>query len=146
MNNLKVSDVSYEYKNLRALDNISFEVNDGLIGVLGANGAGKSTLMKLITTLYKLQGGSIELNGLSYDKNLKDIRNSLGYLPQNFEVYDNLTGEEFLQIVASLKKGIKVNGRTDSKRALAVVSRAASREHDALIGLHLWQTRHCHRP
>ena len=107
MNNLKISDVSYEYKNLRALDNISFEVNDGLIGVLGANGAGKSTLMKLITTLYKLQGGSIELNGLSYDKNLKDIRNSLWYLPQNFEVYDNLTGEEFLQIVASLKKGIK---------------------------------------
>ena len=105
MNNLKVSDVSYEYKNLRALDNISFEVNDGLIGVLGANGAGKSTLMKLITTLYKLQGGSIELNGLSYDKNLKDIRNSLGYLPQNFEVYDNLTGEEFLQISCVIKKG-----------------------------------------
>lgn len=103
MNNLKVLDLQYKYKNVQALKGISFEVNDGLIGVLGPNGAGKTTAMKLITTLYSIQSGEIYLNDLNYKKDLKSVRQAIGYLPQDFATYGTLTGREFLEIVASLK-------------------------------------------
>lgn len=103
MNNLKVLDLQYKYKNVQALKGISFEVNDGLIGVLGPNGAGKTTAMKLITTLFSIQSGEIYLNDLNYKKDLKSVRQAIGYLPQDFATYGTLTGREFLEIVASLK-------------------------------------------
>lgn len=107
MNKLKVKEVSYEYPGFKALDKISFEVGDGLIGILGPNGAGKTTLMRLLTTLFSLQNGEIALNNLDYKKNIKEVRKELGYLPQNFEVYNTLTGREFLEIIASLKCSCK---------------------------------------
>ncbi|MBK1811979.1 ATP-binding cassette domain-containing protein [Clostridium sp. YIM B02505] len=100
---LTVSNLSHKYGNVEALKNISFEVGEGLVGVLGPNGAGKSTAMKLITTLFEIQEGNIFLNDLDYKKDLKDVRKSMGYLPQDFSAYGNLTGREFLEVVASLK-------------------------------------------
>ncbi|MFL0267299.1 ATP-binding cassette domain-containing protein [Candidatus Clostridium radicumherbarum] len=103
MNNLKVTNLKYKYGKTEALKGISFEVNEGLIGILGPNGAGKTTAMKLITTLFSLQEGEIYLNDMEYTKNLKEVRRSLGYLPQDFTTYGNLKGREFLEIIASLK-------------------------------------------
>ncbi|MGL5152334.1 MAG: ABC transporter ATP-binding protein [Clostridium sp.] len=103
MSSLKVKELSYKYKNHKALNNISFNIESGLVGILGENGAGKSTLIKLISTLLPIQDGRIELNEIIYNKNLKNVRGHIGYLPQDFQVYDNLTGKEFLEIIASLK-------------------------------------------
>lgn len=103
MNNLKVNNLTYNYGNVEALKGISFEISEGLVGILGPNGAGKTTAMKLITTLFSLQGGDIFLNNLDYKKNLKEVRRSLGYLPQDFSTYGNLKGREFLEIIGSLK-------------------------------------------
>ena len=103
MNNLRVNNLSYKYGNLEALKNISFEVNEGLVGVLGPNGAGKSTAMKIITTLFEIQKGEIFLNDLDYKKNLKQVRSALGYLPQDFSTYGNIKGREFLEIIGDLK-------------------------------------------
>jgi len=103
MSCLKVNNLSYSYGRKKALEDISFEVRDGLIGVLGANGAGKTTAMKLLTTLFSLQQGEITLDEFDYKKEVKNIRKNLGYLPQGFNTYNNLTGREFLEIVADLK-------------------------------------------
>ncbi len=103
MNSLKVTNLNYKYGNVQALKDISFEVNDGLVGVLGANGAGKTTAMKLLATLFSIQSGEIYLNDLDYKKCLKQVRKKLGYLPQNFSTYGNLKGREFLEIIANLK-------------------------------------------
>lgn len=103
MNTLKVNNLGYKYGNLEALKNVSFEVNDGLVGILGPNGAGKTTAMKLITTLFQIEAGEIFLNELNYKKDLKKIRHNLGYLPQDFSTYENLKGREFLEIIAGLK-------------------------------------------
>lgn len=103
MNSLKVNNLEFKYGKFQALNDISFQVGDGVVGILGPNGAGKSTTIKLITTLFEIQSGDIYLNDLNYKKDLKDIRKEIGYLPQDFDVYGNLKGREFLEIVAGLK-------------------------------------------
>ncbi|APC39117.1 ABC transporter ATP-binding protein [Clostridium estertheticum] len=103
MNTLKVSNLNYKYGNVEVLKNISFEVKEGLVGILGPNGAGKTTTLKLLTTLFAIQDGEISLNNLNYKKDLKDVRKTIGYLPQEFSTYENLKGREFLEIVGSLK-------------------------------------------
>lgn len=103
MSKIVVNNLSYKYRKTKALSNISFEVDDGLIGVLGANGAGKSTLMKLITTLLKVKDGDISIDGVSYKNSIDKIRGKLGYLPQDFMVYESLTGRELLDVLVTIK-------------------------------------------
>ena len=103
MSKIVVENLSYKYKKTKALSDINFEVTDGLIGVLGANGAGKSTLMKLITTLIKVKDGDISIDGTSYKGRVDKIRGQLGYLPQDFVVYESLTGRELLDVIATIK-------------------------------------------
>lgn len=103
MLSLKVDNLNYNYGKVQALKDVSFQVNEGLIGVLGANGAGKTTLMKLLTTLFSTQSGEIYLDDLNYKKDLNKVRNNIGYLPQNFSTYGNIKGREFLEIIANLK-------------------------------------------
>ncbi|MBU3173526.1 ABC transporter ATP-binding protein [Clostridium estertheticum] len=103
MNTLKVSNLNYKYGNVEAVRDISFEVKEGLVGILGPNGAGKTTTLKLLTTLFVIQGGDIFLNDLNYKKDLKEVRKTIGYLPQDFSTYENLKGREFLEIIGSLK-------------------------------------------
>lgn len=103
MLNLKVDNLNYNYGKVQALKDVSFQVNEGLIGVLGANGAGKTTLMKLLTTLFSIQSGEVCLDNLIYKKDLNKVRNNIGYLPQNFSTYGNIKGREFLEVIANLK-------------------------------------------
>lgn len=103
MNILKVNNIDFRYGKFQALKNITFEVRNGVVGILGANGAGKSTMIKIITTLFQIQNGDIYLNNLNYRNDLEDIRKEIGYLPQEFNVYGNLKGREFLEIIAGLK-------------------------------------------
>lgn len=82
---------------------ISIELDSGVIGLLGPNGAGKSTFMQLIATVTKPTEGELYWNGTSVTESPESVRSVLGYLPQDFGVYPNLTATEFLEYMASLK-------------------------------------------
>lgn len=82
---------------------LSLEVKSGVIGLLGPNGAGKTTLMQMIATITRPTSGRILFHGEDVVKRPNALRRRLGYLPQDFGVYDNLTATEFLTYFAALK-------------------------------------------
>ena len=82
---------------------VSFSVRSGVLGLLGPNGAGKSTLMSMIATITRPTAGSIYFDDVDITRRPDDLRRRLGYLPQDFGVYDNLTATEFLSYFAALK-------------------------------------------
>ncbi|EQB4338841.1 ATP-binding cassette domain-containing protein [Clostridium botulinum] len=91
----------------KALKDVSLQIESpSLIGLLGPNGAGKSTLMKLLVAELIPTSGEILIDGVPLLKNEKKLKASLGYLPQSFGLYDELTVWQFLDYMAALK-GIK---------------------------------------
>lgn len=101
---LNISGLSKTYGNgVRALDNISLNINKGMFGLLGPNGAGKSSLMRTIATLQDADSGAILFNGVNVLQNKDKIRSLLGYLPQEFGLYATSTAEELLNHLALLK-------------------------------------------
>ncbi|KEJ01371.1 ABC transporter ATP-binding protein [Clostridium botulinum A2B7 92] len=91
----------------KALKDVSLQIESpSLIGLLGPNGAGKSTLMKLLVAELIPTSGEILIDGVTLLKNEKKLKASLGYLPQSFGLYDELTVWQFLDYMAALK-GIK---------------------------------------
>lgn len=101
---LQINSITKTYnRNFEALKDFNLTLDSGILGLLGPNGAGKSTLMKIITTILKPSSGTVHLNGEDIHKNPDAIRNVLGYLPQNFGVYPNLTAQEYLSYLAALK-------------------------------------------
>jgi len=89
---------------------VSLELTGGVLGLLGPNGAGKTTLMQMIATITRPTAGRILWRGDDLAKNPDALRARLGYLPQDFGVYDNLTPEEFLGYIAALK-GVRDRAR-----------------------------------
>ena len=98
---LKIDNLTKQYGNKTAIDQVSFSLIPGVTGLLGANGAGKSTLMRMVCGVMKPTSGSITLD--QYDVTEKEYRNLIGYLPQDFGYYPEFTGMEFLLYVAALK-------------------------------------------
>ena len=82
---------------------VSFTAKSGVLGLLGPNGAGKSTLMQMMATVTRPTAGRIFFDDIDIQKRPDDLRRRLGYLPQDFGVYDNLTALEFLTYFAALK-------------------------------------------
>lgn len=87
---------------VHALQNVTLNITSGMFGLLGPNGAGKSTLMKILATLEMPSSGEVFINGADIRSQRRQIRASLGYLPQFFGVYPQLTGAEFLTYIARL--------------------------------------------
>lgn len=106
--NISVENLNMIYKTgKKALKDVSLQIESpSLIGLLGPNGAGKSTLMKLLVAGLIPTSGEILIDGVPLLKNEKKLKASLGYLPQSFGLYDELTVWEFLDYMAALK-GIK---------------------------------------
>jgi ABC-2 type transport system ATP-binding protein len=101
---LSLQNISKRYnKDKYGLRDFSLEIENGIIGLLGPNGAGKSTLMKIIATISRPTEGRLELDGQDLLKEPDYIRRFLGYLPQDFGVYDNLNAVEFLEYIAAMK-------------------------------------------
>jgi ABC-type multidrug transport system ATPase subunit len=101
---LKINNLSKTYGNgVKALDQLNLEIGSGMFGLLGPNGAGKSSLMRTIATLQKPDSGSIEFDGINVLENQMDLRKVLGYLPQEFGVYPNMSAENLLDYFARLK-------------------------------------------
>jgi len=86
----------------RALKDINLEFGTGMFGLLGPNGAGKSTLMRIIVTLMKPSSGVVMVDGKNIQKNRKELRKMLGYLPQDFRFFTSLKTWEFLDYSGSL--------------------------------------------
>ena len=100
---IAVNNISKSYKKLKAVDSITFKVNDGeLFGLIGPDGAGKTTIFRILTTLLVANEGSAEVAGYDVVKQLKEIRNSVGYMPGKFSLYQDLTVEENLHFFATI--------------------------------------------
>ena len=91
------------YGNIKAIDNLSFEVEQGEIyGIIGPDGAGKTTLFRILTTLILADSGTAFVNGLDVVKDYKQIRNIIGYMPGKFSLYQDMTVEENLTFFATV--------------------------------------------
>ncbi|AIM35240.1 multidrug ABC transporter ATPase [Sphingobacterium sp. ML3W] len=101
---LEIKNLSKTYnKEKKALSDISLTIGKGMFGLLGQNGAGKSTLMRTIATLQNPDSGGIFLDGINVLKEPEEMRKILGYLPQDFGVYENVTAFEMLHHIAKMK-------------------------------------------
>ncbi len=116
---LVIDNLSKTYSNgTRALHNVSLTIGSGMFGLLGPNGAGKSTLMRIIATLQHADSGTVKLDGLDVLKNKEDIRQYLGYLPQEFGVYPSISAHSLLDYMAALKGIINKKQRKELVEAL----------------------------
>jgi ABC-type multidrug transport system ATPase subunit len=107
---LSIQSLCKTYSNgVRALDNVSLEIPNGMFGLLGPNGAGKSSLMRTIATLQEADSGQITFNGIDVLKEKDTVRQQLGYLPQDFGVYPKVSAEDLLNHFAVLK-GLAARG------------------------------------
>lgn len=101
---LEIQNLSKTYPNgVKALQGVDLSIGKGMFGLLGQNGAGKSTLMRTVATLQDADKGSVHFNGIDVFKKPQELRKLVGYLPQNFGVYPNVTAEELLLHVADMK-------------------------------------------
>jgi ABC-type multidrug transport system ATPase subunit len=100
---IEANNITKNYGKVRALDNLSLEVNNGeLFGLIGPDGAGKSTLFRILTTLLLADKGSARVAGRDIVKQYREIRRSVGYMPGRFSLYQDLSVEENLHFFATI--------------------------------------------
>ena len=116
---LRIDNLSKTYSNgIKALQNISLDIPTGMFGLLGPNGAGKSTLMRTIATLQEADAGSIVLGDIDVLQQKNELRQVLGYLPQQFGLYPKISAEVLLNHFAVLKGITNKNERKELVKAL----------------------------
>lgn len=127
---LTVNNLGKQYKrDFWGLKDFSLEIKPGILGLLGPNGAGKSTFMRMLATITKPTNGTITWSGTDVVKSPDVLRDVLGYLPQDFGVYPNLSAIEFLEYMAAIK-GLDANSakkRIDELLQLTNLVEAAKR-------------------
>ena len=101
---IEIRDLTVQFKNgVTAVDHATLTIPRGIYGLLGENGAGKTTLMRVLTTVLKPTQGTAALDGLTYSKeNYGKIRRKIGYLPQEIDLYPQLTVRECLEYMGEL--------------------------------------------
>ena len=122
--NIKITNLSKKYlKNkTKCLNDINVSINEGVYGLLGENGARKTSLLKTIATILPIQTGNIQVDGKNYNDSIQEIRNIIGYLPQKFEFFNNLTVYETLDYILSLKK-MKDNPQNRRKEIYEIIEK-----------------------
>lgn len=99
---LQISNLYKKYNTVLALAGLQMEIQKGqLYGFVGPNGAGKTTTIRIISGLLKPTRGEVWIDGIRVEKNLKVLKDKIGYIPDFFGVYDNLTVMEYLEFYAS---------------------------------------------
>ncbi|MBP3755526.1 MAG: ABC transporter ATP-binding protein [Lachnospiraceae bacterium] len=116
---LTVDRITKQYKNKIAVDRMSFELTQGVTGLLGANGAGKTTLMRMMCGILNPTSGEINADGIAV--NTENYRALLGYLPQDFGYYPEFTAREFLEYMAALKGLEKKEAKDKTTELLELV-------------------------
>jgi ABC-type multidrug transport system ATPase subunit len=126
---LSIESLNKTYGNdVKALNDVSLEIDRGMFGLLGPNGAGKSTLMRTIATLQSADSGSITLDGIDVQTDVAHLRSRLGYLPQEFGVYPRTSALTFLDHLAVMK------GVVDKAQRKSLVE-------NLLVQTNLWDVR-----
>ncbi|MCB0281599.1 MAG: efflux RND transporter permease subunit [Calditrichaeota bacterium] len=100
-------------KPFKALTAVSLKIESGMFGLLGPNGAGKTTLMRIICGVLDQSYGTISINGFDVVEHREELQGLIGYLPQDFGMYENLTAQEFLNYQAILKNILDKNQRDE---------------------------------
>jgi ABC-type multidrug transport system ATPase subunit len=111
---LEICEVGKRYKgDLWGVASLSLDLESGVLGLLGPNGAGKSTLMRILATVTKATTGYVKWDGVDIAASPNPLRKVLGYLPQDFGIYPNLSAVEFLSYLATARG---LSGRSASRR------------------------------
>ncbi len=121
MNLLKIENVTKRYGDFEALKGVTLTIGPGVFGLLGPNGAGKSTLMRILTTLQTADSGEIFYNEMSW-KNRLQVQKIIGYLPQKFSLYKQLTVSECLTHLSVLKGIPASSGKQQIQNVLEQVN------------------------
>jgi ABC-2 type transport system ATP-binding protein len=120
---LSISHLSKQYRrDFWGLRDFDIELEPGVIGLLGPNGAGKSTLMRMLATITQPTEGTVRWNEVDILKSPDELRAVLGYLPQDFGIYPNLTAVEFLEYIAAIKGMDSKTARRRIEELLVVVN------------------------
>lgn len=132
---LIIDNLSKTYSNgIKALQNISLEIPTGMFGLLGPNGAGKSTLMRTLSTLQEADSGSVFLGDIDVLKQKNELRQVLGYLPQQFGLYPRISAEVLLNHFAVLKGISNKSERQELVKALLQKTNLYEVRHQNLKG------------
>ena len=116
---IQVENISKKYGNFIAVDNISFEIDEGeIVGFLGPNGAGKSTTMNMITGFIEPSKGRISIDGYDISKKAKKAKMQIGYMPEGVPLYSDLTVKEFVTYMSELKNCDKKNKKENVQKVL----------------------------
>jgi len=122
---LKIDHVGKQYRrDFWGLRHFTLELGPGVVGLLGPNGAGKSTLMRILATITRATEGRVTWNGTDIARQPDELRQVLGYLPQDFGIYPHLTGQEFLEYMAAIKGLDARTARRRIEELLVVVNLA----------------------
>ena len=101
MKAVEVRELVKDYGNFRAINGISFEVNEGeIFGLIGPNGAGKTTALRVVATLLQITSGSVTVFGYGLPREAGEVRKIISYLPEEAGAYKNLRGKEYLNFIA----------------------------------------------
>jgi ABC-2 type transport system ATP-binding protein len=104
---IRTSDLTKHYRHVVALDSVELEVPRGIVlGYLGPNGAGKTTTIRLLAGLLRPTRGRAEVLGYDSVRDADELQARLGYLPGDFVAYPDLTGEQYLRYLGSLRGGV----------------------------------------
>jgi ABC-2 type transport system ATP-binding protein len=123
MNELTLTHLSKTYRGgVHALQDVNLTLRSGVLGLLGPNGAGKSTLMRILATITKPTAGEVRWNGTDVVAEPTPLRTALGYLPQDFGIYPNLSAIEFLEYLAAVKHIPAATARQRIADLLALVN------------------------
>ena len=132
---IEVENVVHLFKDHRALDGISFNVPAGsLHGFVGPNGAGKTTSLKIICTLLKPQFGQVRVFGHDVRTDVREIRRRLGFMPDHFSMYRQMTVYEYLDFFAAAY-GFGLKDRTDICQNVLELTEMDGRKDDLISGL-----------
>ncbi len=102
---IEVKSLKKSYGDLLALNDVSFSIKPGeIIGLLGPNGAGKTTLMQILTGYLHPSAGTVEVGGLDVVSNPDKVQKMIGYLPENAPIYNELTVQSYLRMIADLRR------------------------------------------
>lgn len=100
---IRITEVVKSFGKRRALGGVTLTVKPGIFGLLGPNGAGKTTLMRILATILRPDAGSVVVDGTDWARDAHRVRTMLGYLPQDFGVFRNITAREALVYIGTLK-------------------------------------------
>lgn len=124
---LKLSELTKDFKDITAVRNVTYTLSSGVYGLLGVNGAGKTTLMRMLCTLLYPTSGSITWDGRDIFEMDGEYRKLLGYLPQEFGFYPEFSVYDYLMYVASIKGLRPVTAKQRAEALLKQVGMEKSR-------------------